>query len=34
MALNIAGEVLRRELKGNAEQEEFVDKLVKDIKLN
>jgi len=34
MALDIAGQVLRRELQGNSAQEEFVDKLVKEIKLN
>lgn len=34
MALDIAGKVLRRELQGNQAQEEFVEKLVKEIELN
>ncbi|MEK7255661.1 MAG: F0F1 ATP synthase subunit B [Bacteroidota bacterium] len=34
IALEIAEKVLRRELQGNAAQEEFVGGLVKDIKLN
>ncbi|MDX1476221.1 MAG: F0F1 ATP synthase subunit B [Saprospiraceae bacterium] len=34
MALDIAGKVLRRELQGDAAQQEFVDKLVKEIELN
>ncbi len=34
MALDIAEKILRKELKGNAEQEAFVKGLVDDIKLN
>ena len=34
MALTIAEKVIRKELSGNAEQESFVNGLVKDIKLN
>ncbi len=34
MALDIAEKVLRKELKGNKEQEVFVNQLVDDIKLN
>jgi len=34
MALSIAEKVIRKELAGNAEQESFVNNLVKEIKLN
>jgi F-type H+-transporting ATPase subunit b len=34
MALDIAEKVLKKELKGNSEQEAFVNSLVEDIKLN
>ncbi|KXK38729.1 MAG: F0F1 ATP synthase subunit B [Saprospiraceae bacterium] len=34
MALTIAEKVIRKELKGNAEQENFVNNLVKEINLN
>lgn len=34
MALEIAEQVIRKELKGNAEQEQFVNKLVDDVELN
>ena len=34
MALTIAEKVIRKELKGNAEQESFVNTLVKEIHLN
>ena len=34
MALNIAEKVIRKELSGNAQQEDFVASLVKDIQLN
>ena len=34
MALEIAELVMRRELKGNAEQEKYVNELVDKIKLN
>lgn len=34
MALDIAEKVLRKELKGNSEQESFVNNLVSEIKLN
>jgi F-type H+-transporting ATPase subunit b len=34
ISLEIAEKVIRRELRGNAEQEAFVNDLVKDIKLN
>jgi len=34
ISLEIAEKVIRKELRGNAEQESFVNELVKDIKLN
>ena len=34
MAIEIAEKVLRKELKGNTEQEAFVNTLVDEIKLN
>ncbi len=34
MALNIAEKVIRKELKDNANQVSFVDKLVDEIKMN
>jgi F-type H+-transporting ATPase subunit b len=34
MAISIAEKVIKKELKGNAEQEAFVNTLVKDINLN
>ena len=34
MALEIAEKVIKKELQGNAAQEQFVNTLVKDIKLN
>jgi F-type H+-transporting ATPase subunit b len=34
MAISIAEKVIRKELKGNAEQETYVNSLVKDLNLN
>ncbi|GAB1395723.1 hypothetical protein MASR1M65_05000 [Saprospiraceae bacterium] len=34
MAIEIAEKVIKKELKGNTEQEAYVNTLVKDIKLN
>ena len=34
MAIDIAEKVIRKELKGNPEHEDFVNKLVKEVNLN
>ena len=34
MAIEIAEKVMRKELKGNAEQESYVNSLINEIKLN
>jgi len=34
MAISIAEKVIRKELKGNTEHEQFVNTLVKDLNLN